>query len=87
MKRALPDPALAADKLAEVCMAAENEQNEACRLRMTWMAEIGMDAYDISASLRYNRPQNVAEEREVLDVVRAMLEVERIYDEAMRTGV
>ena len=54
--------------------------------RVTGMAEIAMDAHAISASQRYNRPQSVAEEQEVLDVVRKQLEWERTYDEAMRTG-
>ena len=86
MKRALPDPALAADKLAEVRVAAENEQTEACRLRMAWMAEIGNSPAAISAYLRYNRPQSVAEEQENLDVVRKQLEWERNCEGAMRTG-
>ena len=50
------------------------------------MAEIGMDGHDISASLRYNRPQSVAEEQELLDAVRKQLEWERTCEEAMRTG-
>ena len=67
-------------------MSTGNERANAAALQAEWLAEIGMDAHGISASLRYNRPQSVAEEREVLDVVRRKLEVERTYDEAMRTG-
>ena len=50
------------------------------------MAKIGNDAHDIEASLRHNRPTSVAEEQELLDVVRKQLEWERAYDEEMRTG-
>ena len=60
-------------------MPTEIEQTEACRLRMAWMAEIGNSPADIEASLRYNRLQSVVEERETLDMVRAMLEVEATY--------
>ena len=59
-------------------MAIENDQAEAACLRVAWMAEIGMDARAISASLCYNRPQSVAEEQEVLHVARRLLEGEGI---------
>ena len=48
------------------------------------MGEIGRGAQDLEASLRYNRPQSVAEEQELLDVVRKQLEWERTCEEAMR---
>ena len=50
------------------------------------MAEIGMDAHDIAASLRHNRPQSAAEEQHLLDLVRKQLEWERTCEEAMGTG-
>ena len=71
--------------VARLPLAGMIDQSAADCLRVAWMGEIGVGAGDISASLRYNRPQSLAEEQEVLDVVRRMLEVERTYDEAMRT--
>jgi hypothetical protein len=59
---------------------------EAACLHVAWMAEIGNDPHDIADSLRYNRPQSVAEEQNLLDVVRKQLEWDRTYDEAMGTG-
>jgi hypothetical protein len=50
------------------------------------LTAIGHDATDIAASVKFNRPQSVAEEQEKLDVVRKQLEWERTCDEAMRTG-
>ena len=79
-----PRLAPAAYKVAEVRLAAEHELAEPACLRARWLTEIGMDARESSASLRYNRPQSLAEERELLDVVRKHLEWERTCDEAMR---
>ena len=72
------DPLADYREAAEVRKAIDNEQAGAAILRAEWMAEVAMDARDISASLRYNRPQSVAAEQEVVDVVRKMLEGERM---------
>jgi hypothetical protein len=66
-------------------MVNKHEEAEAAVLRVAWMAEIGMGAQDIAASLRYNRPVSVVEEQHLLNVVREMLEWERIHEVAMRT--
>lgn len=55
---------------------AEDEQAEAARLRVCWMAEIGFDGHAIESSLRYNRPQTVEEEKYLLDAVRKLVEHE-----------
>jgi hypothetical protein len=51
---------------------------------VAWIAEIGMDAHGIEASLRYNRPQTVEEEQYLLDVVRQMLEFEKAHAEFLQ---
>ena len=62
-----------------------NEQAEAALARAEWMGDLGMPGDAIAYSLRYNRPQSLVEEHELLDVVRKQLEWERTCDEAMRT--
>lgn len=57
-------------------VAAEQEAEEAERLRMTWMAEMGASAEDIQASLRFNRPQSAVEERHLLMILREMIRAE-----------
>ena len=65
---------------------ALDEQAEAARLHVAWMAEFGMNGHDIDSSLRYNRPQSVAEEQHLLKVVRQTLEMEKTNEAAMRTS-
>jgi hypothetical protein len=77
-----PPPLPFEDTPAEVRRVAAAEQAEACRLRMAWMGEIGMNAQTIDDSLRYNRPQSVDEEQQNLDMVRKLLEVEKMYPRA-----
>jgi hypothetical protein len=62
---------------AKVRMATRNEQAVAACLRVAWMGEIEHGAQEIEASLRYYRPQSVAEEQDFLDVVRKQIEGER----------
>jgi hypothetical protein len=45
------------------------------------MAEIGMDAHGIEASLRYNRPQTVEEEQYLLYTVAADLKYAELFRE------
>ena len=80
----IPGPT-AAD-LAEVRMGIEQNQAAVYLLRVTWMGEIGNSVEDIADSLRHDRPTSVAEEQALLDLVRKQLELQRTYDEAMRTG-
>ena len=85
---AAPAAGPAAEKPAEVrkSMMTEHETAEACRLRMMWMSEIGNSAQDVAGSLRWNRPQSVAEEQGLLDVARRQLEWERQFTGGQFTG-
>ncbi len=74
---------VAAGPTVEEMRMAADEQAEAARLRVAWMAKIGMDAHGIEQSLRYNRPQTVAEEQNLLDAVRQMQEFEAMHEQAM----
>jgi hypothetical protein len=53
------------------------------RLRVAWMTKIGMDGHDIEASLRYNRPQSVAEEQYLLEAVQKTQEFEAMHEQVM----
>ena len=72
-------------KPAEAPRMTEQEQAEACRLRVAWMGEIGLGPPDIETSLRFNRPQSEAEESQMLEVVNMLLESERDHDEMIRS--
>jgi hypothetical protein len=76
------DDTLPFQQHGETPMAAD-DQIEAARLRVAWMTEIGMDGHAIEASLRYNRPQTVAEEQYLLDAVQKTLEFEAMHEQAM----
>jgi hypothetical protein len=80
----LPDP-VANAKPVESPRMSEQEQAEACRLRVAWMGEMGLGAQDIEVSLRFNRPQSVADESQMLEVVSKLLESERGHDEMIRS--
>lgn len=71
-----PAPPVIERPMAEIKLAAD-EQAEATRLRVAWMSEIGNSPEDIDNSLRYNRPQSVAEEEHLLGLVRKMMELEK----------
>ena len=73
------------DEPERVPPVVDNEQAEAAVARVEWMTLVGAGGDAIAYSLRYNRPQSVAEEQELLDAVRKQLECERTCDEAMRT--
>ena len=77
-------PAPVAEKPAEIrkSIALEHEQAEADLLRVAWMCELGNSGADIADSLRYNRPQSVADEQHLLDLVRQLVEVDNAYREA-----
>jgi phage terminase small subunit len=79
-----PDP-VAKAMLVETPRMTELEQAEAYRLRVAWMGEMGLGAQDIEASLRFNRPQSVADESQMLEVVSKLLESERVHDEMIRS--
>jgi hypothetical protein len=79
-----PDPVGEA-KPAEAPRMTEQEQAEAYRLRVAWMGEMGLGAQDIEVSLRFNRPQSVVDESQMLEVVSKLLESERIHDEMIRS--
>jgi hypothetical protein len=80
----LPHP-VAEAKPAEAPRMTEQEQAEAYRLRVAWMGEMGLGAQDIEVSLRFNRPQSVVDESQMLEVVSKLLESERIHDEMIRS--
>jgi AcrR family transcriptional regulator len=80
-----PPPVPLADTPREVRRVTEQEQTDACRLRVAWMNEIGMDAQAVDESLRYNQPQSIVEEQQNLDMVRKLLEVERMYPQPARS--
>lgn len=54
------------------------EQAEACRLRVEWMTEMGHGSEDIHNSLKFNRPQSVAEEQNLLDLAVKLNELDRM---------
>ena len=85
---AAPATAPVAEKPAEIrkSMMTEQETAEACRLRMMWMSEIGNSPQDIADSLRWNRPQSVAEEQGLLDVARRQFEWEKQFTGGQFTG-
>ena len=73
------------DEPERVPPVVNNEQAEAALARAEWMGELGMPGDAIAYSLRYNRPQSLVEEQELLDAVRKQVEWERSCEEAMRT--
>ena len=58
---------------------SNDEQGEADRLRVKWMGMIGHSREDIDVSLRFNRPQSAAEERQYLHIVEETIAEEMKY--------
>ena len=61
-----------AAELERVPIVVDNEPADAAVARVEWMTLVGMDGAAIASSLRYNRPQSLAEELQLLDLVRMM---------------
>jgi len=68
-----PAPAPAQEAQRKPMVMTQEEQAEACRLRVAWLSALGHSPADIDTSLRYNRPHSVAEEQYFLDLVLEML--------------
>jgi hypothetical protein len=79
----VPTAPVAEKPVETVRMENNHEEAEAAVLRVQWMGEVGNNAQDIADSLRYNRPTSVANEQELLDIVRQMEEVAKVNAEAL----
>jgi hypothetical protein len=81
--KAIKAPPRLAEPTEIVRMEIDHEEAEAAVLRVQWMAEMGNGPQDILDSLRYNRPTSVANEQELLDIVRQKMEMEKAEQAAL----